>query len=252
MKRQRIAEIEELINKRGQIKLKDLSEHFPHVSQMTLRRDLLVLEQEGKILPRRGGAVSVQEAQKISNIPYSKKSATHTDEKIEIAQKTATLIEEGVSLYLDAGTTAMYLAKEMPDKRYNVFTNGLAVASELAKKTYVNVNLLGGVLIKENLSTASSLASVFFTDSNFEIAVLSAAAFTPESGFSVSSQMEADLCKLICRKAKQVYMMLDSSKIGKIKPYTFARLEDINVLITDSAFPEDLRKQLIEKNVVIM
>ena len=196
--------------------------------------------------------MSVQDAQKISNVPYTKKSATHTDEKIQIAQKTARLIDEGVSFYLDAGTTAMYLAKEMPDLRYNVFTNGLAVATELAKKKNVSIHLLGGVLIKENLSTASSLASVYFTDTNFEVAVLSAAAFTPESGFSCSTQMEADLCKFICRKAKAVYMMLDSSKIGKIKPYTFARLEDINVLITDSLFPEDLKAQLKEMDIVLL
>ena len=47
-------------------------------------------------------------------------------------------------------------------------------------------------------------------------------------------------------------MMLDSSKIGKIKPYTFARLEDINVLITDSAFPDELKAELKEKNVVLL
>ena len=146
----------------------------------------------------------------------------------------------------------MYLAKEMPDLRYNVFTNGLAVATELAKKKNVSIHLLGGVLIKENLSTTSSLASMYFTDTNFEVAVLSAAAFTPENGFSCSSQMEADLCRLICKKAKSVYMMLDSSKIGKIKPYTFARLEDINVLITDSLFPEELKNELKEKDVVLL
>ena len=252
MKRDRISEIESLINKRGKLSLKQLGENFPLVSQMTLRRDLFALEKEGKIIRVRGGAMSVQDAQKISNVPYTKKSATHTDEKIQIAQKTARLIDEGVSFYLDAGTTAMYLAKEMPDLRYNVFTNGLAVATELAKKKNVSIHLLGGVLIKENLSTASSLASVYFTDTNFEVAVLSAAAFTPESGFSCSTQMEADLCKFICRKAKAVYMMLDSSKIGKIKPYTFARLEDINVLITDSLFPEDLKEQLKEMDIVLL
>lgn len=252
MKRDRIAEIETLINKRGKLSLKQLEENFPRVSQMTLRRDLLALEKDGKIIRVRGGAMSVQDAQKISNVPYTKKSATHTGEKIQIAQKTARLIDEGVSFYLDAGTTAMYLAKEMPDLRYNVFTNGLAVATELAKKKNVSVHLLGGVLIKENLSTASSLSSVYFTDNNFEVAVISAASFTPENGFACSTQMEADLCKFICRKAKAVYMMLDSSKIGKIKPYTFARLEDINVLITDSAFPEELKAELKEKNIVLL
>ena len=252
MKRERIEEIATLIDKRGKLTLRQLSEYFPRVSQMTLRRDLFLLEEEGKIIRVRGGAMSVKDVQKTSGEPYVKKTAIHTDEKIEIAQKAASLIDQGASIFLDAGTTALYLAKEMPDIFCNVFTNGVAVATELCKKKNVQVNLLGGPLIKENLSTASSLSSMYFADTNFELAIISAAAFTPENGFSCGSQMEADLFKIICKKAKFTYMMLDSSKIGKIKPYTFARIEDINVLITDEAFPEGLKEAFKEKNIVVL
>lgn len=252
MKRERIEEIATLIDKRGKLTLRQLSEYFPRVSQMTLRRDLFLLEEEGKIIRVRGGAMSVKDVQKTSGEPYVKKTAIHTDEKIEIAQKAASLIDQGASIFLDAGTTALYLAKEMPDVFCNVFTNGVAVATELCKKKNVQVNLLGGPLIKENLSTASSLSSMYFADTNFELAIISAAAFTPENGFSCGSQMEADLFKIICKKAKFTYMMLDSSKIGKIKPYTFARIDDINVLITDEAFPEGLKEAFKEKNIVVL
>lgn len=252
MKRERISEIAELIDKRGKLSLKQLSEYFPNVSQMTLRRDLFLLEEEGKIIRVRGGAMSVKDVQKTSGEPYVKKTTIHTDEKIEIAQKAASLIDEGASIFIDAGSTALYLAKEMPDVPCNVFTNGLAVATELCKKKNVVVNLLGGPLIKDNLSTASSLSSLYFADTNFELAIISAAAFTPENGFSCGSQVEADLFKIVCKKAKFTYMMLDSSKIGKIKPYTFVRPEDINVLITDDAFPEALKEQFKAMNIVVM
>ena len=252
MKRDRIAEIAELLDKRGKLTLEQLEEYFPSVSQMTLRRDLFQLEEEGKIIRIRGGAMSVREVQKTSGEPYTKKTTIHTDEKIVIAQKAAELIDEGASIFIDGGTTALYLAKEMPDIHCNVFTNGLAVATELAKKKNVMVNLLGGPLLKDNLSTASSLSSMYFTDTNFELAIISAAAFTPESGFSCGSQMEADLFKIVRKKAKFTYMMLDSSKIGKIKPYTFARLEDINVLITDEIFPEGLKEQFKAMNIVVL
>jgi DeoR family transcriptional regulator of aga operon len=252
MKRDRIQEIAELLDKRGKLSLEQLEEYFPNVSQITLRRDLFQLEEEGKIIRIRGGAMSVREVQKTSGEPYTKKTTIHTDEKIVIAQKAAGLIDEGASIFIDGGTTALYLAKEMPDKQCNVFTNGLAVATELAKKKNVLVNLLGGPLIKENLSTASSFSSMYFADNNFELAIISAAAFTPESGFSCGSQLEADLFKIICKKAKFTYMMLDSSKIGKIKPYTFARAEDINVLITDEAFPQALKDDFKAKNIVVL
>ena len=171
MKKDRIAEIAELLDKRGKLTLEQLADYFPGVSQMTLRRDLLQLEKEGKIIRIRGGAMSVREVQKTSGEPYTKKTTIRTDEKIVIAQKAAGLIDEGASIFIDGGSTALYLAKEMPDRFCNVFTNGIAVATELAKKKNVIVNLLGGQLIKENLSTASSFSSLYFTDTNFEIAM---------------------------------------------------------------------------------
>ena len=159
MKRDRISEIAELLDKRGRMTFDQLEEHFPNVSQMTLRRDLFQLEEEGKVIRVRGGAMSVREVEKTSAGPYTKKTTMNTDEKIIIAQKAAELIDEGASLFIDGGTTALYLVKEMADKPCNVFTNGLAVATELSKKKNVVVNLLGGQLIKENLSTASSFSS---------------------------------------------------------------------------------------------
>lgn len=252
MKRERIEEIAELLDKRGKLTLEQLDEYFPNVSQMTLRRDLFQLEQQGRIIRVRGGAMSVKEVQKVSGEAYTKKTAIHTDEKIKIAQKAASLIDENCSLFIDGGTTAMYLAKEMPDLNIHVFTNGLAVAIELAKKKNLNVTVFGGQVLKDNLSTASPVAKAYFENTNFELAVMSASAFTPENGFSCGSQIEADLLKATRQKAKAMYMMLDSSKIGKIMPYTFARLEDIDVLITDDSFPDDLKQLFAQKNIVVM
>ena len=252
MKRDRIEEIAELLDKRGKLTLEQLDEYFPHVSQMTLRRDLFQLEQEGRIIRVRGGAMSVKEVQKVSGEPYAKKKATQMDAKIRIAQKAARLIDENTSLFIDGGTTAMYLAKELPDLNVHIFTNGLAVAIELAQKKNIHLTILGGQVLKDNLSTASPVAKSYFDNTNFELAIISAAAFTPENGFSCASQIEADLLKLTRRKAKAMYMMLDSSKIGKIMPYTFARLEDIDVLITDDNFPMELKDKFTNKNIVVM
>ena len=252
MKRDRIDRIADLLDKRGKLSLEQLAEYFPDVSQMTLRRDLVLLEQQERIIRVRGGAMSVKEVQKVSGEAYAKKTAIHTDEKIEIARKAASLIEEHSSLFMDGGTTSMCLAKELPDINLHVFTNGLAVAVELAKKKNFNVNVFGGQVLKDNLSTASSASKIYIENTNFELAVMSASAFTPENGFSCGSQLEADFLQEMRKKAKAVYMMLDSSKIGKIMPYTFARLDDIDVLITDESFPAELKEEFAKRNIVVM
>ena len=252
MKKDRLEGIAELLDKRGRLGLAQLGTYFPEVSQMTLRRDLLQLEQAGRIIRVRGGAMSVKEVQKVSSEPYAKKTAMHTDAKIKIAQKAASLIEENSSLFMDGGTTSLCLAKELPDINIHVFTNGLAVAIELAQKKNLDVTVLGGQVLKDNLSTASPVAKDYFENTNFELAIISASAFTPENGFSCGSMVEADLLKMTRKKAKTVYMMLDSSKIGKIMPHTFAHLEDINVLITDDEFPADLKEQFPQRDIVVM
>lgn len=252
MKRERIEEIAEILDKRGKMTLEQLEEVFPNVSQMTLRRDLFQLEEDGRIIRVRGGAMSVKEVQKVSGEAYTKKTTINTDAKIIIAQKASTLIDGGISLFLDGGTTAMYLSKEMPDIPCNVFTNGIAVAMELAQKKNIAITVVGGQLMKDNLSTSSPAAREYFALTNFEIAIVSATAFTPENGFSCNSQIEADLLKMVFKKARHVYMMLDSSKIGKINPYTFAQIDDINVLITDDTFPKEYKQLFEDHNIVVM
>ena len=252
MKRERIEDIAEILDKRGKMTLEQLEEVFPNVSQMTLRRDLFQLEEDGRIIRIRGGAMSVKEVQKVSGEAYTKKTTINTDAKIVIAQKAAALIDEGSCVFLDGGTTAMYLAKEMPDLKCNVFTNGIAVAMELAQKKNVAITVVGGQLMKDNLSTSSPASRAYFDATNFEIAIVSATAFTPEHGFSCNSQIESDLLRDVFKKARQVYMMLDSSKIGKINPYTFAHIEDIDVLITDDRFPKEVKDLFEQQNKVVM
>ena len=252
MKRERIEEIAEILDKRGKMTLEQLEEVFPYVSQMTLRRDLFQLEQDGRIIRIRGGAMSVKEVQKVSGEAYTKKTTINTDAKIVIAQKAAKLVDEGISLFIDGGTTAMYLSKELPDINCNVFTNGIAVAMELAQKKNINITIVGGQLMKDNLSTSSPAAKEYFALTNFEIAIVSTTAFTPEQGFSCNSQIESDLLRQVFKKARYVYMMLDSSKIGKINPYTFASIEDIDVLITDDTFPKEYKEMFEKHDIVVM
>ncbi|MGN0806560.1 MAG: DeoR/GlpR family DNA-binding transcription regulator [Candidatus Coproplasma sp.] len=252
MKKERIEEIAEILDKRGKMTLEQLEKEFPNVSQMTLRRDLYKLEEDKRIIRVRGGAMSVKEVQKVSGEAYTKKTTVNTDAKIIIAQKAATLIDEDSCIFLDGGTTAMYLSKEIPDIKCNIFTNGIAVAMELAQKKNVNITVVGGQLMKDNLSTSSPASKDYFASSNFELAIVSATAFTPENGFSCNNQSESELLKMVLQKARHVYMMLDSSKIGKINPYTFAYISDIDVLITDDKFPREYKSLLEQENVVVM
>ena len=93
MKKERMEAVAELLDKRGKLSLTQLCEAFPDVSEMTLRRDLLKLEQENRLIRVRGGAMSVNEVKKVSGEEYTKKTVINTDQKRTIARKAAALIE---------------------------------------------------------------------------------------------------------------------------------------------------------------
>ena len=114
MKRERIEDIAEILDKRGKMTLEQLEEVFPNVSQMTLRRDLFQLEEDGRIIRIRGGAMSVKEVQKVSGEAYTKKTALNTDAKIVIAQKAAALIDEGACVFLDGALRQCTLQRKCP------------------------------------------------------------------------------------------------------------------------------------------
>ena len=102
MKKERMEAVAELLDKRGKLSLAQLCEAFPDVSEMTLRRDLLKLEQENRLIRVRGGAMSVNEVKKVSGEEYTKKTVINTDQKRTIARKAAALIEPGSCIFPQA------------------------------------------------------------------------------------------------------------------------------------------------------
>ncbi len=234
--------ISELIEKRGRISLDELIERFPEVSSMTLRRDLLKLEEEGVIFRVRGGAVAVNELSKKTEEFFDKRHNQNISAKKIIAQKAIKFIETEHSVFIDSGSTALYFVKELPDVNYYVVTNGVAIALELSRRSMPSVTLVGGLLSGNNLATSGPTSKMYFENINIDTAFLAATAFNEEHGFSCGSHTESELKKLAIGKAKRRIMLIDSTKIGKSMPYTFARLSDIDVIISDGGFPDSYRK----------
>ncbi len=252
MNHERIERISELIQKRGRISLDELIERFPEVSSMTLRRDLLNLEESGVILRVRGGAISVRELSKKTEELFDKRHNQNVAAKKIIAQKAVKFIETEHSVFIDSGSTALYFVKELPDINYYVVTNGLSIAMELARRTMPSVTLIGGVLSSNNLATSGGMSKLFFEDINIDTAFLSATAFNEENGFSCGSQSESEIKKTVIAKAKKRIMLMDSSKVGKSMPFTFARLSDVDVLISDDGFPAELKAAAEELGISVI
>lgn len=254
MNQTRILSIKRLIEERGRISLSELTRRFPEVSSMTLRRDLQALETEGILIRVRGGAVSVKELNKNVEDMYAQRAISNTELKKEIAVKAIEYAERGHSIFIDSGSTTLFFAKELPDLNYYVTTNGINIAFELSRKAMPVVNMIGGVISKNNLSASGSLSQLFLDNVNVDIAFMACSGFTPEHGFMCGHMNENEFKANVIKKARKKVMLMDTTKVNRSMPFTFSTLNDIDVLITDSSLPQSIKQEIKNRapNLIIV
>jgi DeoR family transcriptional regulator, fructose operon transcriptional repressor len=234
--------INQYIQSRGEVRLRDLEKRYPDVSSMTIRRDLEFLERQGRIVRIRGGAKSLAHLSMIKEAAYTQRQAENTDAKMVIADKAITLLSPGQSIYIDSGTTCMCFAQRLPDQPLFVLTPAPNIALELVKNQHTKINLTGGQLNRETLTLSGFNATEYVKSLNIDLAFIAASAFSLASGFSCGDYFEAELKRLVIRKARQVAILMDSSKFNSTMPYTFARLNNLFAFITDQPLPESYAK----------
>jgi len=224
----------------GQASLKELTELCPDVSDMTLRRDMAFLEEKGQIIRTRGGAVAASRAGVNSEDLYSRRAVLHTHQKQEIAVKALSLAQPSCAMYLDSGSTVLQFVKALPDDNYYIITADPNIALEAARRAKTTVTLVGGNLNHSTLC-ASGVHSVNFVNGiNIDIAFMSASGFNIQTGFTSGAFSECELKAAVMEKARTRIMLMDSSKLAKRMPFTFARLSDIDVLISDSGLDKEV------------
>lgn len=224
----------------GQASLKELTELCPDVSDMTLRRDMAFLEEKGQIIRTRGGAVAASRAGVNSEDLYSRRAVLHTHQKQEIAVKALSLAQSSCAMYLDSDSTVLQFVKALPDDNYYIITADPNIALEAARRAKTTVTLVGGNLNHSTLC-ASGVHSVNFVNGiNIDIAFMSASGFNIQTGFTSGAFSECELKAAVMEKARTRIMLMDSSKLAKRMPFTFARLSDIDVLISDSGLDKEV------------
>ena len=239
MSSNRREQIVALLRKNGTVYLKELEEIFPEVSSMTLRRDIEYLEKTGEAIRVKGGVRSVKSLPGAASEPvYAQRIFQNSAEKEKMATMAVSYVETGRSIFIDSGTTALTLAKKLPGTNLFIVTSSPHVALEISKISGPTVNLIGGLLNRNNASVSGLQSLEFVKDFNFDIAFMVASAFSVENGFTCGSYSECELKKRIVEKANLTIVMVDSSKFNKSLPFTFANFSNTDILITDIKPPE--------------
>lgn len=241
--------IKDLLCSKPFVSLKELIEIFPNVSSMTIRRDIDYFEQQGDAIKVRGGARSMKFITTSMEEEFHGRMHKNVPAKEALAKKAIELLETGRSIFLDSGTTMLKMASLLPEERLTITTTGPNIALELLHKKQTLVNLVGGMLNRDNISVSGTQAMRFLDDINIDIAFIVPSGASAQTGLTCGNYSECELKKMIVEKARKIIVLLDTSKLDKSLPYTFCALENVSAIVTNGPLPGDI-EDIADKNGV--
>lgn len=248
MQADRISKIQHHLYSNGFAHVQELAD-VAGASIVTIRRDLQRMEESGIVTRLHGGARLAEGNS--PEIAFQARVQDHLDAKRAIAEAAYGLLRPQTTVFLDAGTTVLQLARRLRVEPIplTVFTNGLAVAQELVNLDHVSVNLLGGQLRNENLSMVGPYAERLLNEFWFDQLFLGTSAVREDAQMYTSHPAEASLNRAMVGRSAQVIMLADSSKFGNGAPYAVAPIKVAHSVITDSQLETSWKTRLAELNV---
>ena len=242
--KERRALILRLLEQQTEVQVTELSKQTG-ISEVTIRKDLTVLQNRHLLLRTRGGAMRRPIENPNEETAVTKKQMFNFKEKERIGEEAVKLINEGDVIMLDSGTTTLEIARHL-DKFQNlrIITNAINIATELMNYKRFKVVLLGGSVRYNSLSIVGPLAlSTMRNFSSYKL-FLGVDSFSLENGISTHNLEEALLNQIMIQQADKVIAVFDSSKFNKRSFVHVANVNELDTIITDRALPAGMTSKL--------
>jgi len=232
----------ELLERNDRLSVNEIKNIF-NVSEMTVRRDLNILEELGYVTRTYGGVTARPKL--YFNNSFNEREKINVDKKKKIAQKAVELIEQDDNIILDTGTTTLYLARELVKKNIpvTVATTSLAVASELFN-SQIDVLLFGGFLRRQIPDLIGPLTEKNLKTFHGDKLFMGCDGMIPEEGFYTSDLNISHLEEQMVKIAEKVILIADSTKFGKKSFVKFADTNQIQTIITDNSIQKEIASKL--------
>lgn len=246
---QRHAVILARIRAQGGVRVSDLARELG-VSDMTVRRDLEVLAEQGLVVKIHGGATGVGDHPTTDEPGFVVKQARERSEKRAIATVAAAQVAPGTAVVLSAGTTTFALARQLTAvPRLTVVTNSMRIAevfheTDDAEQTVV---LTGGMRTPSD-ALVGPFALAALRDLHVDLAFMGVHGMAPRSGFTCPNLMEAETDRALIASARQLVVVADHTKWGVVGLCSIAQLRDADLLITDDGL-EPAARSVLEQEV---
>lgn len=243
---QRRRSIVERLNQLGEVSVDELASLFS-TSEVTIRKDLSELENNGLLLRKFGGAILLPTS--ASELSSEKVSIR----KKAIASVASTLIKDHNRIIIDSGSTTSALLAELTNKMgLLVMTNSLQVATCLLEQENQHTVLMtGGTWDTQSHSFQGKMAELVLNEYNFDQAFIGAAGLDPQKGTTTFNEL-TQLSQAMAKVSNQVIVMAESEKLQRKIPNVELPWSEISVLVTDDLIPTDIKQQIEQQGVDVI
>ena len=237
---ERQAKILEMLNRDGKVLVKELAEIFG-VTEDSIRKDLSSLELDGKLKRTYGGAVTI--AEKLQMTEAHKRRISDVEAKRKIAAAAVKLMQPQDLIFLDISTINIAIAEilERTDTPYKILTNMIDVVVMLARNPKINLFFAGGQINRSRDGFVDGLNLQFMSAFRPDVSFVGLYGVDIKRNSLTSRNTESGLHKAkVLDLCKTNYIIAESRKIGVESTYSFATLDKVNGIITDSKLSDDL------------
>lgn len=237
------------VEEAGEASVTKLSKRFD-VSEVTIRQDLQALSEQGLLLRVRGGALSTNTLPEFS---FDVRQQQRALEKSQIGQAAAKLVSYGDTIFLDASTTGLAVVPFIKKiSELTVITNSLKVTLSLLDCPQIQVMMPGGNLRRESISLIGYWHNEVLAGLNIQIGFFGARGITLEEGLTDVNLAEVTLKREMIKHCRQVVGIIDSRKWGRVATATFAPLDQVDKVISNTDAPADLVTQVCQAGVEVI
>lgn len=228
---ERRARILDLIKDNGSLTTVRISEMM-NVSEMTIRRDMIKLEENGLLIRSHGGAM-LKENSLRAHLSFLEKRDINIQEKETIARKAASFIKPGDAIAISPGTTTALVAQYIKDiQPLTVVTNAANLVMDIGNYPGIEFILTGGILKQGSFALIGDIAEEKIKSLNINKYFLAVSGIHSERGITTHDTLEAKISRLFIEHAEEVFIVAENHKFGRIALSTLCKVEEVKSIIT--------------------
>ena len=236
-------EISEFVKEKKYASIDEIMEKF-QLSRSTVRRTLIAMEEKKLIKRVRGGAEVIEEVDAILPMDFQEVFNANKEDKIIIAKKAASLIQDNDVIFIDSGSTCFYMIDYIKAKEITVVTNGIMHIQKLMAKG-INTYILGGYAKPEkNLIMGEDMVNKISV-MNFDKAFLGTMGIDARSGFTTMMLEDGEVKKAVIKSSDKCYILADKSKFNVRKFYTYGDFTEATIITNSEIKFEEGKAKII-------